>query len=147
MATRSTIAIRNTDGSVTGVYCHWDGGYWHNGKILEQHYTNEEIVRELISFGNMAVLGVGIHPNPNEPHIGSDYQKNVCVFYERDCGGAVGDHAQTFPNWSDFLKENKEQYNYLFVPETGKWSVYEDYTGQYKLLSECVEEFFRNKKN
>ena len=54
MATRSTIGVLNTDGSVTAVYCHWDGYPEHNGKILIENYTTEEKVRELISFGSIS---------------------------------------------------------------------------------------------
>jgi len=32
MATRSNIGIVNEDGSVTGIYCHWDG-YPENNKV------------------------------------------------------------------------------------------------------------------
>ena len=54
MGTRSTIGVLNTDGSVTAVYCHWDGYPEHNGKILMENYTTEEKVRELIGLGSIS---------------------------------------------------------------------------------------------
>ena len=41
MGTRSTIAIKNQDGSVTGIYCHWDGYVDHVGVMLKEHYNTE----------------------------------------------------------------------------------------------------------
>jgi hypothetical protein len=121
MATRSTIAIQNQDGTVTGIYCHWDGYLEHNGRILHDHYTTEEIVRELISFGHMSSLGIGIHPDPNEDHDFEEPQKNVCVFYGRDRGEREQE-AETFHNWNNLLNSQGQAYNYLFVPGEG-WYV------------------------
>jgi len=121
MGTRSTIAIQNQDGTVTGVYCHWDGCLKYNGRILHDHYTTEEIVRELISFGHMSSLGIGIYPNPNEDHAFKDAQKNVCVFYGRDSGDQEQE-AETFHSWNNLLYSQGQAYNYLFVPGEG-WYV------------------------
>jgi hypothetical protein len=56
MGTRSTIAIEFADGSVSQVYCHWDGYLEHNGQILEQHYMDPFKVRELIELGDFSSL-------------------------------------------------------------------------------------------
>jgi len=57
MATRSRIGIVNSDGSVSHIYCHWDGYLEHNGKILYEHYQDEEKVKELIKLGKLSALG------------------------------------------------------------------------------------------
>jgi hypothetical protein len=56
MGTRSTIALEFADGTVQQVYCHWDGYLDHNGKILQEHYTNPFKVRDLIDLGAMSSL-------------------------------------------------------------------------------------------
>ena len=56
MATRSRIAIENQDGSVTSIYCHWDGQIYSNGKILNENYTTKDKVEELIALGNLSSL-------------------------------------------------------------------------------------------
>jgi hypothetical protein len=56
MATRSRIAIENQDGSVTSIYCHWDGHINSNGVILNQYYRTKEKVEELIALGNISAL-------------------------------------------------------------------------------------------
>jgi hypothetical protein len=134
MGTRSTISIQNSDGTVTGVYCHWDGYVKHNGRILHDHYTTEGIVRELLSFGDISSLGIGIHPNPNEDHVWPNSQKNVCVFYSRDRGEQM-QNANTFQNWTQFLDSLGHAYNYLFVPGDG-W--YVNYDSGICKLSEAL---------
>ena len=49
MSTRSNIAIENRDGSITSLYCHYDGYLSNNGKILAEHYSDPKKVRELFS--------------------------------------------------------------------------------------------------
>jgi hypothetical protein len=57
MATRSRIAIENQDGTVTSIYCHWDGGIGTNGERLSQNYTTTELVNALIELGDISSLG------------------------------------------------------------------------------------------
>ena len=47
MSTRSNIAIENRNGSITSLYCHYDGYLSNNGKILAEHYSDPNKVREL----------------------------------------------------------------------------------------------------
>lgn len=42
MSTRSTIGIRHEDGSVTKIYCHWDGYIEWNGAILQKYYNTAD---------------------------------------------------------------------------------------------------------
>jgi hypothetical protein len=121
MATRSTIAIENEDGSVTGIYCHWDGYLSNNGKILFEHYSDAEKVRELIGLGFISSLGIGVHPDPNEEHSFDRPQKNVCVFYGRD-RGEKDQEAEKFHSWNQLIREQGQEYNYLFTRD-GKWVV------------------------
>lgn len=136
MATRSTIGVLNTDGSVTAVYCHWDGYPEHNGKILIENYTTEEKVRELIGFGSISSLGAKIgeqHPfskfelkqeAPDFDELMAMYAKSESegwtTFYGRD-RGETDVNANTFPNVADFVSEFSEEYNYLFI--NGTWYV------------------------
>jgi hypothetical protein len=117
MGTRSTIAIQNEDGTVTGIYCHWDGYTSNNGRILEENYTTEEAVRELIALGDLSSLGetVGIkHDFDNAP-------RNKCNAYGRD-RGETGVDAITFGSWDDLLEKMGQEYDYLFTPGKG-WVV------------------------
>ena len=57
MSTRSRIAIENQDGSVTSIYCHFDGYISGVGKTLEKHYTDRSVVEGLIELGDISTLG------------------------------------------------------------------------------------------
>ena len=55
MATRSRIAIENQDGTVTSIYCHFDGYLDGVGKTLFEHYDREK-TEKLIELGAISVL-------------------------------------------------------------------------------------------
>lgn len=57
MATRSRIGIQNQDGTVSSIYCHYDGYPSHNGAILEEHFSNREKLQQLIELGDISSLG------------------------------------------------------------------------------------------
>ena len=56
MGTRSLIGKQLSDGSILGVYCHWDGYVENNGRILVNHYQDREAVKDLIDGGSMSSL-------------------------------------------------------------------------------------------
>ena len=56
MATRSTIALEFADGSVSQVYCHWDGYLDNNGDILRYNYMDPFVVRDLVDLGDFSSL-------------------------------------------------------------------------------------------
>jgi hypothetical protein len=136
MGTRSTIGVLNTDGSVSAVYCHWDGYPEHNGRVLMENYTTEEKVRELIGLGSISSLGAKIgeqHPfskfelkqeAPDFDELMALYAKSEAegwtTFYGRD--RRENDvNASTFPNVAEFVNEFGEEYNYVFI--NGTWFV------------------------
>lgn len=133
MATRSTIAIRNADMTVTGIYCHWDGYLSNNGKILVENYTDEAKVRELIALGNISSLGKEI----GTKHDFDKAPDNECNAYGRD-RGERDQEAKNYPFWDALIGNDGEEYNYLFVPGEG-W--YVEYYGRYgKVVDEMAAE-------
>lgn len=83
MSTRSNIAMVNPDGkSATMIYCHWDGYPEHNGRILLEHYTDPQKVKEMIELGDMSVLApeIGVEHNFDDTY----YQSEQCTYYGRD---------------------------------------------------------------
>ena len=119
MGTRSTIAIQNTGtfGTVTGIYCHWDGYLEHNGKILAENYTTESAVRELIALGDLSSLGETIGAKTDF----NDAAKGQCVAYARD-RGETDVAATTFDSHADLVEQIGQGFDYLYIPGKG-WSV------------------------
>ena len=126
MSTRSRIAYKNENGHYVSVYCHWDGYPACNGKILLECYRNMDMVRDLISNGNLYSLGRSIGTridcagSNNEPNIGGDDQ---CIFYGRDRGES-GTEA-TVNNTLTGLKNHTEGCGgeWLYVFRDGAWFV------------------------
>jgi hypothetical protein len=84
-------------------------------------------VRELLSLGDLSSLGneIGEKADPNN----YDSHRGQCVAYGRDRGD-TGVEAITFDSWNQMLMEQRQEYNYLFVPGEG-W--YVDRNGLRKL--------------
>ena len=60
MGTRSTIAKLNPDGTVTSIYCDWDGYHDGVGANLREHYTDSAKVDQLLALGDISVLDAAI---------------------------------------------------------------------------------------
>ena len=116
MATRSTIALEFADGTVQQVYCHWDGYLDHNGRILEEHYSDPFKLRELIDLGDLSSLA----PNIGTKHDFDAGADGECTFYGRDRGESDTE-AASYDNYDSYLvNSNREEYNYILRQIAGK---------------------------
>lgn len=124
MATRSVIAMLRPDGRYEAVYCHWDGYISHNGRILQEHYNTEEKVAELLSYGDLSVLGENI----GTKHNFNDRQDGMCTFYGRD-RGETNVASKIFDSTRDIvLFVNFGAADYLYLFKDGEWFVKKFYT-------------------
>ena len=126
MATRSRIAIENQDGSVTSVYCHWDGYIKTNGVILNENYTTKDKVEELIALGNLSSLDETIERT---------------VAYHRD-NGEYHLIQISFINVEELFEDGFSmgvEYIYCFTKD-GIWLVNELGSVNVAVLSEVIEE-------
>jgi hypothetical protein len=125
MATRSRIAIENQDGSVTSVYCHWDGHIETNGVILNNNYNTKDKVVELIELGNLSSL---------------DKTLETTVAYARDRG--EDSHQATYSNVEELFEDgfgDIVEYVYCFTKD-GIWLVGTLESNNVAVLSEVLEE-------
>ncbi len=101
MATRSTIAIEYADGSVSQVYCHWDGYLSGVGTQLVEDYSDPFLlVDEVINGGDMSCIG---EPYTNR---GEDYEDTK---------------ARRFQSFDEYVAEcQQEEYDYILRPVAGK---------------------------
>ena len=154
MATRSTIALEFADGTIGQVYCHWDGYLAHNGKMLQEYYSNPFILRDLIDLGSLSSLRPQIgtkHPfsmfeaNMTQDEYANLY-RDMCTFYERDRGERSAD-ATYFKDYEHFLVDGQEEeYDYILRNVDGKptWFV-SDHGGDFQLLTVAlIEEILEN---
>jgi hypothetical protein len=111
MATRSHIGVRNTDGTVDYIYCHFDGYPAHNGKILTDHYADMDKVNALMKLGDLSILG---------PEIGgqqdfddrSTHNRDWCLAYGRDRNEPNTNVKNG--NYNDIISDTQVDYVYIF---------------------------------
>ena len=120
MGTRSLIGLLNADGSVTHIYCHWDGYPSNNGQILIDHYTDYQKILALLKLGDLSSLGAEIgtkHDFDNAP-------KNECNSYSRDRGekDTQARKSKSIEAYKADFTENWAEYCYLF--DDGEWYVF-----------------------
>jgi hypothetical protein len=105
MATRSRIAIENQDGTVTSIYCHFDGYLSGVGKLLKEYYTTQTKVEALIELGDISAL---------------DMTPTSTIAYHRDRGNDF--NQSTDKDVETFFNGIIEQYGYLFTKDN-RWLV------------------------
>lgn len=134
MATRSTIAVVNADGTVSAVYCHWDGYVDYVGRMLVNNYNSFEAATELVSFGSISVLNVQCHPTAE--HTFKKPQDGVTVFYARDRGEELV--ILKYETVNTYLHTNPwEEYNYIFMNNT--WALVNE-DDVFELVSDLIGE-------
>ena len=105
MSTRSRIAIENQDGTVTSIYCHFDGYLSGVGKLLKEYYTTQPKVQALIELGDISAL---------------DMTPTSTIAYHRDRGEDF--NQSTDKDVESFFNENYQKYSYLFTKDN-RWLV------------------------
>ena len=120
MATRSVIAvleakgIGGADDTIKAIYCHNDGYLSNNGKILDQHYRDEDNINQLLAEGDISSLKDTISDT---------------IFYARD-RGEDNKEAVTLKDETELLEYAFQQCDaevvYMFA--YGTWYVYDNST-------------------
>jgi hypothetical protein len=139
MATRSRIGIENEDGTVSSIYCHWDGYPSHNGKVLIAHYSDREKLEELIALGAISCLKENVKPVepmpdiigvrmlksfkviPKSVHSFDTPQEGVTIAYHRDRGEALQE-ARIDDSIEAYAESDYEEYGYVFT-KYSEWKV------------------------
>jgi hypothetical protein len=118
MSTRSNIGIRNTDGTVDYIYCHFDGYPEHNGKILIENYQDMDRVNELMKLGDLSSLDKEI----GEKHsFDPNTTRSWCHAYGRDRGDS--DVSVSTTTFEDLLANDNVDYLYVF--DGDYWECYD----------------------
>jgi len=119
MATRSLIGKQNSDGTITSIYCHWDGQPQHNGTLLQNFYNTPFKVDQLLSLGNLSYLGseIGDMQDFDNPT-----NRDWCLSYRRD-RGEDNQNAVTTTRESFFKDNGWTDYYYIYNLD-GEWECY-----------------------
>ena len=126
MATRAIIA-KLDDNGVKAIYSHSDNYLEHTGKILDQHYQDEDKVDELLSLGDVSIVdeNIGVKIDFNDYKLRAANKQ--CLFYMRDRGEKYKQMA-ILKDESALLKHAFEDFDvdlvYMFA--FGSWYVYDN---------------------
>ena len=119
MSTRSNIAFANPDGTITSVYCHWDGYPTNNGRILLRAYKTASKVKRLVGLGALSSLHERLYTR--KPHSYDKPQKGVVIAYMRDRGEDSYCAPTSYADEEAWRLGDLEEWAYLF--KDGKWYV------------------------
>lgn len=124
MSTRSSISIKNENGTYTSVYCHNDGYPSWNGRILYDFYKTPDQIQKLLAFGDMSVLGSKLEPENPKTHSFDTPESDTCVFYHRDRGEDWSNVKPTqCKSIKDIIDKMGGSYDYIF--ENNNWYMYD----------------------
>jgi hypothetical protein len=120
MSTRSHIGLRNTDGTVDYIYCHFDGYPEHNGKILTENYQTIDKVKQLLDLGSLSILGpeIGEQQDFNNRNT---HNNKWCLAYGRDRGES--NTSKRNLHFNDLLSDDGVDYLYVF--DGDYWECYD----------------------
>ena len=130
MGTRSMIGKLEDNGTVTAIYCHWDGYAEGVGHTLMKHYRDADKVDALMALGDLSVLAAEIgekHPfSYHDVQMTSEQYNelygNMCLAYGRD-RNEKNVAAKTFANIDVYAEEALPLMGseYLYLYEDGFW--------------------------
>lgn len=119
MGTRSMIGKTNKDGTITAIYCHWDGYPEHNGQILKNFYKKESKVNKLMKLGNLSSLGEDI----GKKHKFDQYINGICTAYGRD-RGEKDQQAETYDS-IDSIVNHYGGIEYVYIWFNEEWRCFD----------------------
>lgn len=132
MGTRSNIGMKQEDGTIKAIYCHWDGYPEHVGATLAKYYKTPEMVEALLNLGDISSLASTL-----EETAGNAFATTS----ETDTQARI--HANE-EEWIEFASDQSAEYIYLFQPQLFKKNEYEwnykEVSKYWKHLTKYAEE-------
>ena len=128
MATRANIMITSDWKNFAAAYCHWEGGLWNVGQLLNEHYNDTDTVLDLVALGDMSSLKETVELTATD-------EKNV--YKEQD--GEV--EMKTEENV--FIPSCGEEYLYVWDANQEMWfmGTYYTSTPNWRILELAVKKF------
>ena len=128
MATRANIMITSDWKTFAAAYCHWDGGLWNVGHLLNKHYNDTDTILDLVALGDMSSLKETVEETATD-------EQNVY----KDSGGEIEMKDAT----KVFIPSCGEEYLYVWCTVKEKWYVGTYYTStpNFRALDTALVDF------
>ena len=129
MATRAIIA-KLDDKGVKAIYNHSDGYLEHAGRILAEHYKDENKVDELLAQGDVSIIDENIGVKIDFNDYKTRYANKQCKFYMRDRGEKYK-HAEQLKDETELIEfSNNCDVDFIYMFAYGYWYVYDIHNGE-----------------
>lgn len=139
MSTRCQIGLKLDDGKVEAIYCHHDGYPEYVGNVLVDNYKNKDIIKKLLSLGDLSSLGVKPISDPRLWEYNDEGDEDACKSY-RDRGEKSVD-ARTYNSVANYITKGKEYVDYLYLFDDGQWKVFDCNDGnEFEPMNKSVNE-------
>jgi len=125
-ATRSTVAIEDKSGKVSGTYIHSDGYVDGVGNTLKKNFNKADKVSSLLDLGQYGISSLDKSIKGGDDHSFDNQKKGETVFYGRD-RGEENDMTSDFKDRDAFLASHTEEFAYLYSVKDKKWYYNEAY--------------------
>jgi len=102
-------ALQSAYGTVSAIYCHWDGYPEYNGKILKECYSDKDKLQQLLELGDISALKEDLGKT-------EAYHRDLCKTYYP---------PTEFRNIDSFGKQFSYEYGYVLSKE-GEWLTFEN---------------------
>ena len=134
MATRSNIMITSDWKNFASAYCHWDGGLWCVGQLLNKHYNDTDTILDLVALGDMSSLKETVEETAND-------EKNV---YKES-----GSEIELKTEENVFIPSCGEEFLYVWDAVKEEWFVGTYYTStpNWRRLNMALIHFKAGKKD
>lgn len=154
MSTPSTIGIKNNNGTITAIYCNYDGYLGGVGLTLYKHYSDADKMRTLLALGDVFSLGAepidAITPimkatgckytgelatklsetGELSTKLGEDVYDDLMNHYTRAIHDGYNHEARTYDNMDALMQAIETPYVYI-LDNDGKWLVYDSEAGRF----------------
>ena len=135
MATRAVIAKEQPNGQIKASYLHYDGYPEHAGAILSKHYTYEREIDELLSKGDISVLGENIGEKIDFSDFKLLHESKQCRFYHRDRNEKLNLEVLVEQCELETFGKDDCAAEYIYLFREGEWYVL-GCSNDYELLEE-----------
>ena len=134
MATRANIMITSDWKNFASAYCHWDGGLWYVGELLNEHYNDTDTILDLVSLGAMSSLKETVEDTAND---GGNVYANESSPFEMKTEENV------------FIPNCGEEFLYVWDTKQEMWFVGTYYTStpNWRHLNIALKDFEAGKKD
>ena len=127
MSTRSRIGLKQANGQIKSIYCHWDGYPEGVGKTLKEHYNSPEKIEELLELGDISSLGTFYDKELAKENWEHQYEKE---WRESEKGKRASEMTMPYNDRGEDTKARIDEDEVAYITEAGK--CWEDYTYLYK---------------